>query len=178
MEASQLDNARSGDEAIQLNWYFQHLPNHRTRNCHDTSSILCQECTALGREIRYVMKSMTYKQFKTENNYCKPDMVLVQNCGFHEYEIETEEWHSGWQAGIASLSALKDIPVIFTSYTKGEARADLQRFLDASDSGVDILVNCEENPMRSYRPIRDWEMDDEKDVFYSNQYINVIMGSG
>ena len=159
-------------------WYFQHLPNHRTRNCHDTSSILCQECTALGREIRYVMKSMTYKQFKTENNYCKPDMVLIQNCGFHEYEIETEEWHSGWQAGIASLCALKDIPVIFTSYTKGEARADLQRFLDASDSGVDILVNCEENPMRSYRPIRDWEMDDEKDVFYSNQYINVIMGSG
>jgi len=138
----------------------------------------CEEFTSLGRETKYVMKSMTYSKFKTENGYSTPDMVLIQNCGFHEYEKDTEEWKNGWEAGIASLSSLNRIPVIFTSYTKGEAQADLKRFLDVSNSDLDILVNCAENSMRSHRPIRDWEMLEEKDVFYSNQYFSVVMGSG
>jgi len=138
----------------------------------------CEECTAIGREIKHVMKSMTYKEFRTENFHSKPDLVLIQNCGFHEYENDSVGWKNGWEAGIASLSTLDSTPVIFTSYTKGEAQADLKRFLDASDADLEILLNCAENPMRSYRPIRDWEMEDEKDVFYNNQYLSVVMGSG
>ena len=30
-----------------------------------------------------------------------------------------------------------------------------------------VLARCEENNMRSHRPIRDWEQDRDKDVFYS-----------
>ena len=44
----------------------------------------------------------------------------------------------------------------------------------ARDQEMEILVNCEMNKMRSHRPIRDWEMDQEKDVFYSNQLLSVV----
>ena len=101
-------------------------------------------------------------------------MVLIQNCGFHEYDVESKEWKEGW-AGLSDLlHSDSRAPVIFTSYTKGEAEADMSRFLEHCDNDVDILVKCQLNTMRSHRPIRDWEMDDDKDVFYSNQYVSVV----
>ena len=62
----------------------------------------------------------------------------------------------------------------FTSYTRTEAGADMERFSQHCQQDVEILVNCEENKMRSHRPIRDWEMDEENDVFYSNQFLSVV----
>ena len=35
------------------------------------------------------------------------------------------------------------------------------------DKEAKVLARCEENNMRSHRPIRDWEQDRDKDVFYS-----------
>ena len=32
------------------------------------------------------------------------------------------------------------------------------------DKKVEVLARCEENTMRSHRPIRDWEQDRDKDV--------------
>ena len=43
----------------------------------------------------------------------------------------------------------------FTSYTRAEAGADMERFSQHCQQDVEILVNCEENKMRSHRPIRD-----------------------
>ena len=34
------------------------------------------------------------------------------------------------------------------------------------DKEVEVLARCEENNMRSHRPIRDWEQDRDKDIFY------------
>ena len=76
--------------------------------------------------------------------------------------------------GAVSAGNVPGAPLVFTSYTRTEAEADLQRFTEHCDQEVEILVNCQENKMRSHRPIRDWEMDREMDVFYSNQFITVV----
>ena len=39
---------------------------------------------------------------------------------------------------------------------------------------MEVLVRCQENPMRSHRPVRDWERDEDRDVFYSNQFVSVV----
>lgn len=133
----------------------------------------CDECTNIGRVVSYNMFNMTYSQFRSmEESSAHPDLVIVQNCGFHEYDVETYKWREGW----STLSTLlhPSTPLIFTSYTKGEADKDLRRFLEYCEAEVEILVKCEENPMRSHRPIRDWELDQDKDVFYSNQFLNVV----
>ena len=81
----------------------------------------------------------------------------------------------GWGAGRGLESLLHSSALLaFTSYTRTEARADLERFREHCQQDMEILVNCEENKMRSHRPIRDWEMDEENDVFYSNQFLSVV----
>lgn len=62
-------------------------------------------------------------------------------------------------------------------YTKGEAVTDLARFLEFCGKEVDVLAKCEENNM-SHGPVRDQEQDRDKDVFYSNQFISVVMQAG
>jgi len=133
----------------------------------------CGDCTSLGRSITYQTHSSTYQQFRKVDNTV-PDLVLVQNCGFAEYDDKagSTEWEEGW-AGLNHLLHDNSL-VIFTSYTKGEADADLNRFLVHCDQEVEVLVKAKENSMRSHRPIRDWELDRDRDVFYSNQFISVV----
>ena len=89
--------------------------------------------------------------------------------------MASEDWSEGWDQGISYLMPSNKAPVIFTSYTKSESENDLHRFLEHCGSeDVELLIECQQNTMRSYRPIRDWEMDNDQDVFYSNQYINVV----
>ena len=91
--------------------------------------------------------------------------MLVQNCGFHE------EWN---EEGLQSLLHETGAPVIFTSYTRTEALSDLKRFQEFCGQEVEVLVQCEENKMRSHRPRRDMGLEEEIDVFYSNYYINIV----
>ena len=69
------------------------------------------------------------------------------------------------------------MPLVFTSYTLGEAEGDLARLLDTVDGEVEVLVSCQENVMRSQRPVRDWAREEGRDVFYSNQYVSVVRKS-
>ena len=134
----------------------------------------CQDCTDLGRTITHEMYRKTYSEFR-KSCCSSPDLVLVQNCGFHEYSSSSQEWREGWGAGRGLSSLLHQGAVLaFTSYTRTEAQADLETFTTHCDQELEILVNCEINTMRSHRPIRDWEMDHENDVFYSNQFISVV----
>jgi len=137
----------------------------------------CGDCTTLGRSITYQTHSTTYQQMRKVDSTV-PDLVLVQNCGFSEYSTEagSTEWEEGW-AGLGHLLHQGSI-LIFTSYTEGEAVTDLARFLEHCDKEVEVLARCEENNMRSHRPIRDWEQDRDKDVFYSNQFISVVKQAG
>ena len=81
---------------------------------------------------------------------------------------------NGLRAGLGSLLHPSGAPVVFTSYTRTETRDDLKRFQEFCGQEIEILVQCEENKMRSYRPKRDMGLEEEIDVFYSNYYINIV----
>ena len=133
----------------------------------------CEECERLGRRVSQQTRSMTYQTFRQRQPVSVPDIILIQNCGFHEYEVGSSGWEEGW-VGLQTLLHTNLAPVIFTSYTKGEAEKDMERFQQCCETDLEILVRCERNVMRSHRPIRDWEMDDDRDIFYSNQFLSVV----
>ena len=132
----------------------------------------CGECSELGRVVTHGSYSMTYQQYRLQDD-SPPDLVLVQNCGFHEHPLDSDQWVEGW-AGLGSLLHQTGTPVIFTSYTKAEALADLKRFKEHCGQEVEVLTESEENKMRSYRPRRDMGLEEEIDIFYNNFYINVV----
>eukprot|EP00088_Acartia_fossae_P003510 TRINITY_DN11477_c0_g3_i2.p1 TRINITY_DN11477_c0_g3~~TRINITY_DN11477_c0_g3_i2.p1 ORF type:complete len:208 (-),score=41.67 TRINITY_DN11477_c0_g3_i2:43-600(-) len=132
----------------------------------------CQDCTDRNRRVRYGVHSTRYTNFKRRNKFVEPDVVLVQNAGFSEYDDTKDAvgWVEGW-SDLPQLVPKAESLLIFTSYTSSEARKDLQRLQKYCD--VKVLVS-ELNPMRSHRPCRDWERDGNKDVFYSNHYYTVV----
>jgi len=132
----------------------------------------CGPCTDNNRSISYSLHPTKYGEFKKQDDYEAPDLILVQNAGFSEYpdNEETIEWTEGW-ADLPNLVPQSGGLLVFTSYTGGEANKDVERVQKYCD--VRVLVS-EENPMRSLRPCRDWERDLNKDVFYSNQYYTVV----
>ena len=132
----------------------------------------CEECSRQGRVVTHGHYSMTYLQFRQQDQ-SPPDLLLVQNCGFHEHPLNSDEWKNGW-AGLGSLLHQTGAPVIFTSYTRIEAVKDLKRFKEQCGQEVEVLLESEENKMRSYRPRRDMGLEEEIDVFYNNFYINVV----
>ena len=138
----------------------------------------CDECAAAGRTVTVRTSALPYQVYRHRQHGAEhggsPDLVLVQNCGFHEHEVGSREWEEGWAGGLPALLHPGGAPVIFTSYTRGEAEADLARLLEHCGHEVEVVVSCRENVMRSHRPIRDWEMDGDNDLFYSNQFINVV----
>ena len=133
----------------------------------------CDGCSKLGRVISHDFYKMSYQQFRELEDFSAPDLVLVQNCGFHESPLDSKEWTEGW-AGLGSLLHSNGVPVIFTSYTRTEALEDLSRFQEVCGQELEVLVQCEENTMRSHRPRRDMGLEEEIDVFYNNYYINIL----
>ena len=132
----------------------------------------CQTCQTSGKSVSYSVFPIRYSQFKKLDSFHNPDLVLVQNSGFSEFQDRAGV--PGWEEGWSDLKELvPEYPslLVFTAYTRGEAEKDLARFIKYSDA--DLLVSCSENPMRSWRPCRDWENDDNQDVFYCNQYLSV-----
>ena len=145
-------------------------------NNNNTKPVLaetCDGCTKLGRTVSHGFYKMPYHQFREREDFSAPDLVLVQNCGFHEFPLDSEDWTEGW-AGLGSLLHRTGAPVIFTSYTKTEAQDDLRRFQEVCGQELEVLVHCEENTMRSHRPRRDMGLEEEIDVFYNNYYINIV----
>jgi hypothetical protein len=66
------------------------------------------------------------------------------------------------------------VPLLFTSYTKTEANKDLG-LIQKSCPNIQILKSAAKNPFRSHRPIRDFEYDNDCDVFYSNNFFSVVV---
>ena len=56
---------------------------------------------------------------------------------------------------------------------KSEAVKDLD--LIQKCPGLEILTSLLRNPFRSHRPIRDFEFDDDCDVFYSNNFYSIAV---
>jgi len=139
----------------------------------------CQNCQQHGKSLVYEVRRTTYQQYvekgQEEGFFTYPDVVVAFNCGFHEFPKGSKE--DTWRAGIQLLVREVGVPLIFTSYTKTEAEKDMAVFKDSLDdevvSKVDFDVEGALNPFRSHRPVRDFELDNQRDVFYANQFIAV-----
>ena len=127
-----------------------------------------------GRTTHGQTHKATYEQFRQEKpNSSPPDIILVQNCGFHEFAENNNQdgdkrWTEGW-AGLGSL-LVPDALVVFTSFNETEAVADLATFRRVCGKEIVVLVAGEENPMRSMRPLR----DPETDIVFQNHFISVV----
>ena len=126
----------------------------------------CEECSRLGRLVTHGYYSTTYQQYRLQD-HSPPDLVLVQNCGFHNPLV----WD---RAGLGSLLHQTGAPLIFTSYTRAEAVRDLKRFKEQCGREVEVLIESEENEMRSHRPRRAYRLEEEVDILINNFYINVV----
>ena len=128
----------------------------------------------MGRAITYGFYQMPYQEFREHEDFSTPDLVLVQNCGFSQFKASSLGFSLGWEEGLRSLLHPNGVPLIFTSLTKANALRDLERFKQFCGQEVEVLVQSEENKMRSYRPNRNTGLEDEIDVMYLNYYINIV----
>lgn len=135
----------------------------------------CEDCIDRGKSVTYEVRPTSYEKYFNSSAYTKPDVVAALNCGFHEFEAE--EAKDTWRSSLPLLFSEVGVPVVFTSYTLTEAKRDLERVkrVVAEDGGRELSfdTSCQENPFRSFRPIRDYEFSENRDVFYNNQYYSV-----
>ena len=143
--------------------------------CESPDIKSCQKCCENGRTIKYDIRRMSYENYSTKcPDYVEPDIVCAFNCGFHEFANEQEAEKETWKPAIPWLTRYVDVPLIFTSYTKTEAMRDYEIILKSSEHDLKTNARQLHNPFRSYRPVRDFEFDNDCDVFYSNQYFSVV----
>lgn len=139
----------------------------------------CDKCSNVGRNITYDIRKMSYEDYCTKcPEYCVPNIVAAFNCGFHEFHQQPEK--ETWAKSLPFLTKHTGVPLIFTSYTYTEAGRDLELVQKASSSAqqpLKVEVAKMRNPFRSFRPVRDFEYDNDCDVFYSNQYFSVVRAS-
>ena len=132
----------------------------------------CDKCANQGKLVKYEIRKMSYKDYNDKcQDYVLPSMVCVFNCGFHEFSEAKEK--DTWVDSLPALTGYEGVPLLFTSYTKTEAEKDLGLILK---SRQELQVDAQQvvNPFRSHRPIRDFEFDNDCDVFYANQYLSVV----
>lgn len=98
-------------------------------------------------------------------------MVICFNCGFHEFESQPER--DTWAESLPFLTQHVGVPVLFTSYNLTEAKRDFSSILK-SRSDLQVKAAKVKNPFQSWRPHRDFEMCQNKDIFYANQYFSVV----
>ena len=139
----------------------------------------CQECNGLERFLKYEVRRLTYDKYVEEGQqqgyYTIPDVVCAFNCGFHEFANKEQDT---WGPSLQYLVQHVNVPLIFTSYTLTEAHKDLKVFKDNVDAAnLSFDKTKVANPFRSHRPVRDFEFDNNCDVFYSNQYLTVVRRS-
>ena len=79
-------------------------------------------------DIRYVLVQDTYDGYvennsnktpKTNNNFIRPDIVAVLNCGFIFY--------SSWDKSIPYLLKYPEVPLIFTEYYEEDSKYNLEK---------------------------------------------------
>ena len=150
-------------------------PDLKSPNSNNNTErrVTCDPCSSLGRVISHGYYRMTYQEFR-EKDSSEPDLVLVQNCGFHaRADLRSERvWKEGQ---LGSLLHQTGSTLVFTSYTEAEARRDMERMVEECGQEMEVVVNCQENPMRSLYPRRSFESwYDGVDVLYSNYYLSVV----
>ena len=122
--------------------------------------------------MHFLLMLFVLQEYSQSADYLVPDVVCAFNCGFHEFAGSGNEQDT-WTESLPHLTKHCKVPLIFTSYTKTEALKDLELVKKSRDN-LEVLVSGQRNPFRSHRPIRDYECDDDCDVFYSNNYFSLM----
>ena len=131
------------------------------------------KCTEKGRKTKYDIRRMAYQDYVQKcPDYKIPDLVCAFNCGFHEFSEEPEK--ETWKPALPFLTKNIGVPLIFTSYTLSESKKDFDLIRKSALHDLITDVSQVRNPFRSHRPVRDFEFDNDCDVFYSNQYLSVV----
>ncbi|KAG9296580.1 hypothetical protein G9A89_015172 [Geosiphon pyriformis] len=136
------------------------LPNISSR----ISMGCCPRCTKAKRKRISSIHPTSYHQYAESLDYCAPHLAVGFNTGL--YEDDTQHW----EPTVRSLLQ-KNIPCVFTSYSKEEAKQDLQTL---KDWGAKIIIGNKENKWRSTVPIVEPQILDR--FFYNNYYRTLFRG--
>ncbi|KAK7070958.1 hypothetical protein SK128_008477 [Halocaridina rubra] len=137
----------------------------------DGMEMRCDDCRKQEKVCVYDMCRMLYEDYLNQDYCTKADAIIVFNCGFHEYEGSDD---NTWPKSLSCMISDTSIPLIYTSYTKTEANKDLEALQKIGSISVTLLT--QENPFKSLKPIRDSSRNDDRPLFYINQYITGING--
>ncbi|XP_040576049.1 putative protein MSS51 homolog, mitochondrial [Lepeophtheirus salmonis] len=157
-------------ESLKIVFVGPELDNEEEGPCSSIRE--CGDCGDKGRSVLYELHRCEYKDFVSSPDYSLPDLITVFNCGFHEFENQSEL--DTWKNSLSSLTKNPGVPLVFTSYTLSEAQHDMRLVKAYANRSLNIILSCVNNPYRSHRPIRDLEFDGNVDVFYNNQFISIV----
>ncbi|XP_011182083.2 uncharacterized protein LOC105212032 [Zeugodacus cucurbitae] len=185
---------------VHTNWFFLQYPQFTRLELYfigpDVLGAAKREVTYqyLGsdRTVFYESYRMLFQEF-TRINRTKPKLIVVFNCGFSEHApatIEEQREQSErlgipgdscaskdtWSGGISQIIQTYDLPIIFTSLTRVEADLDfgaIKRIasMDRLETHITRLFDVKVNPYRDIRPLRNWQRENDDDIFYRNGYI-------
>ncbi|XP_037039979.1 uncharacterized protein LOC119076981 [Bradysia coprophila] len=126
------------------------------------------------KTVKVTYKKMKYEEFATTID-TEPDLIVSLNCGFAEHE---NGQNNPWREAIAVMLKYSNTPIVFTSYTKTEAIADMKvvrKVADEADCKFKIICDGELNLFRDNRPLRNFIGYKTDAIYYYNGYLSVIL---
>ncbi|RIB05735.1 hypothetical protein C2G38_2218839 [Gigaspora rosea] len=119
----------------------------------------CPRCTKANRKRIYSLHSTSYDEYSVSDDFITPQIVVGFNIDLNE-----ETWNSSIEFLIE-----KELPCIFTSYSKEEANQNVKML---KDLGAKIIVGAKENKWGSTMPLVEPQ---ETDKFYYNNYYRTLL---
>ncbi|CAG8502346.1 16094_t:CDS:1 [Acaulospora colombiana] len=124
----------------------------------------CPRCANSDRKRICAFYPMPYHEYGSSSDYTIPHISVGFNTGLYEDDTEL------WKPTIEFLLE-KELPCVFTSYSKEEATQDLKIL---KSWGAKILVGAKENKWRSTMPLIEPQGTDK--FYYNNFYRTLLQG--
>lgn len=131
------------------------------------------------KTVKVTFKKMKYEKFMDTHDQeiekKSPDLIVSLNCGFAEHESGQ---NNPWREAIAVMLKFADTPIVFTSYTKTEAIADLKvvrNVADVTNCRFKIICDGDLNLFRDNRPLRNFIGYKTDAIYYYNGYLSVLL---
>lgn len=129
------------------------------------------------KTVKVAYRKMKYEEFiQPDGEESRtPDLVVCLNCGFSELEHGPS---NPWRGAIAVMLKFKNTPIMFTSYTRTEAIADMKvvrQVADGDDCDFKIVCDGNLNLFRDHRPMRNFIGYKTDVIYYYNGYLSVLM---
>ncbi len=132
------------------------------------------------KTVNVTYKKMKYEEFmgivSNQKNSHSPDLIVCLNCGFAEHENGPP--NNPWHQAITAMLKFTNTPILFTSYTRTEAIADMNVVRRVADKGTyqyKIVCDGDLNLFRDHRPLRNFIGFKTDVIYYYNGYLSVIL---